>query len=124
MSDDRKTLLWPWIVALLIGLPLLYVVSFGPACWLVSRDALPRLRTARLYRPLVRIVITDTLPVSGILRWYSGLLDQEIPFCESFGVHTSTVLEMNMWLSDDDRRQQECQSFELSIFDEVADEAR
>jgi hypothetical protein len=30
MSDKRKAL-WPWIVALLIGLPVLYVASFGPA---------------------------------------------------------------------------------------------
>jgi hypothetical protein len=29
MSDDRK-FIWPWIVALLIGLPVLYVVSSGP----------------------------------------------------------------------------------------------
>jgi hypothetical protein len=28
MSDARKPL-WPWIVALLIGLPVLYVASFG-----------------------------------------------------------------------------------------------
>ena len=33
---DRKQPLWPWIVALLIGLPVLYVASFGPACWIVS----------------------------------------------------------------------------------------
>ena len=37
MSDDRKKPLWPWIVALLIGLPVLYVASFGPACWITSR---------------------------------------------------------------------------------------
>jgi hypothetical protein len=30
MTDDRKPI-WPWIVALLIGLPVLYVVLFGPA---------------------------------------------------------------------------------------------
>ena len=31
MNDDRKKPLWPWIVALLIGLPVLYVLSSGPA---------------------------------------------------------------------------------------------
>jgi hypothetical protein len=30
MSDLRKPF-WPWIVALLIGLPVLYVLSSGPA---------------------------------------------------------------------------------------------
>jgi hypothetical protein len=36
MSDDRKKPLWTWIVALVIGLPVLYVASFGPACWWLS----------------------------------------------------------------------------------------
>jgi hypothetical protein len=36
MSDDRKKPVWPWITALLIGLPVLYLVSFGPACWITS----------------------------------------------------------------------------------------
>ena len=35
MDDERNCLLWPWIV---IGLlPVLYVLSFGPARWIVSR---------------------------------------------------------------------------------------
>ncbi len=29
MSDDRKSSLWPWIVALLIGLPVMYVGSYA-----------------------------------------------------------------------------------------------
>jgi hypothetical protein len=37
MNDDRKKLVWPWIVALLIALPMLYVLSFGPACWFAGR---------------------------------------------------------------------------------------
>src|SRR5262245_3260594 len=31
---DKPRRLRPWIVAALIGLPVLYVGSFGPACWL------------------------------------------------------------------------------------------
>jgi hypothetical protein len=27
---DRKTPLWPWIVALLIGMPVIYVLALGP----------------------------------------------------------------------------------------------
>ena len=30
--------LWPILTAALIGLPVLYVASFGPACWLASRN--------------------------------------------------------------------------------------
>src|SRR5579872_2484163 len=37
MTDERKKAVWPWIAALLIGLPVLYIASFGPACWITSR---------------------------------------------------------------------------------------
>jgi len=37
MSEERKKLIWPSIAAMLVVLPVLYVVSFGPVCWLVSR---------------------------------------------------------------------------------------
>ncbi len=37
MSDGSARPLWPWIVALLIGVPMLYVASFGPACRLEDR---------------------------------------------------------------------------------------
>ena len=36
MSEPQKKPVWPWIVPLLIGLPVLYVVSFGPVCWLTA----------------------------------------------------------------------------------------
>ena len=38
MNDDRKKPLWPWIVALLIGLPVLYVLSSGPTVTMAWRD--------------------------------------------------------------------------------------
>jgi hypothetical protein len=39
MSDDRKKPLWSWIVALLIGLPVLYALSYGP--WIYFQYAVP-----------------------------------------------------------------------------------
>ena len=36
MSEERKKPVWPWIAALLIGLPVLYLASFGPAYWLTG----------------------------------------------------------------------------------------
>jgi hypothetical protein len=38
MSDDRKSPVWPWIVALVIGLPVMYVASSGPM-QMVSRSS-------------------------------------------------------------------------------------
>jgi hypothetical protein len=43
MSDEKRTSVWPWIVAMLIGLPVLHVLSFGPACWMASRSRVPHL---------------------------------------------------------------------------------
>ncbi len=36
MREHRKPQIWPWIAALLVGLPVLYVASFGAACWWAS----------------------------------------------------------------------------------------
>ena len=51
--DERKRAFGPWIVAAVIGVPALYVVSFGPACWLSSRIQ-PSGRTASvIYSPVI-----------------------------------------------------------------------
>ena len=53
MSDERKPL-WPWIVALLFGLPVLHVLSFGPACWLTSRMNFGAGIIPVVYAPIVK----------------------------------------------------------------------
>lgn len=56
MSDDRNISHLPhWIAAMLIGLPVLYVASVGPACWLVDREMLP-METAVIYEPVLQNV--------------------------------------------------------------------
>ncbi len=76
MSDDRKTPLWPWIVALLIGLPVLYIVSFGPACWAESqtfgRTDFPTITVPRFHRPLLRIANGRGI-AAQFLVWYANL---------------------------------------------------
>jgi hypothetical protein len=76
--SDRKTPLWPWIVALLIGLPVMYVASFGPACWLTA-DPRPidplgrRLRPSSgmiIYWPLGRLADRGPIFVASWLRWW------------------------------------------------------
>jgi hypothetical protein len=75
MSDDRKKPVWPWIAALLIGLPALYVLSFGPACYLVSNQTVSSKNAWRAFRPLARLgVYGPEWATSGISRyarlWY------------------------------------------------------
>src|SRR5262249_25893692 len=77
MSHDRKKASpWPWIVALLIGLPVLYVASFGPACWLFGRGILPCELTIDAYRPLIHLSFSQA-PISGWLRWYARSGDRQ-----------------------------------------------
>ncbi len=53
MNDVRKNPLWPWIVALLIGLPVTYVASFGPACGMWTYDWISDDTFILAYGPLV-----------------------------------------------------------------------
>src|SRR5262245_39535444 len=79
MSENRKIRVWPWITALLIGLPVLYVVSFGPACWISSRGPVgtseTSARSAKIvciaYRPMMWICDTSPKFVRSGIAWYS-----------------------------------------------------
>ena len=56
MSEERKKPLWPFIGAWLIGLPVLYVASFGPACWISSRTDHGKRPLPFLYRPILKLM--------------------------------------------------------------------
>ena len=72
MSDDRNTQLWPWIVALLIGLPVLYVASFGPACWLADRYASAWNVVWDVYYPLAAVTERGPARLSNALMEHSS----------------------------------------------------
>jgi hypothetical protein len=76
MSEERRPL-WPWIVALLIGLPVLYVVSFGPACWLTSQrygwSKLQPHRAMIIYYPLGALAAKRDTIHSRCLCWWMTL---------------------------------------------------
>ncbi len=65
MSDGRKNAgVGPWIVALLIGLPVLYVLSFGPACALIEREILPEsAMTSCFFQPCLALATDAPEPV-------------------------------------------------------------
>jgi hypothetical protein len=72
MSNDRKKPLWPWIVALLIGLPVLYAASFGPACWLTGRCKSLHPIFQKTYFPLGRVSHGWTPFLEG-LCWFGSV---------------------------------------------------
>ena len=84
MSDDRKPL-WPWVVALLIGLPVLYVASFGPAMALYARGRIPLDAAAIVCGPTARCM-TDRHCPRPITNWMAqwanlfGVSDIELFF--------------------------------------------
>ena len=76
---DKPRCLWPWIVAVLVGVPVLYVLSFGPACWLALNGRLPPRgygmspAQMRFYDPVFWIMHSGPEPVRGALAWYNEL---------------------------------------------------
>jgi hypothetical protein len=72
MGDKRKKAgVWPWIVALLIGLPVLYVASSGPAYRLASREHVSFDSVNSVYEPVDWIVIRCPDAVQGAwIDWF------------------------------------------------------
>jgi hypothetical protein len=78
MSDDRKK---PgvafWASVAVVCLPLLYVLSFGPACWITSRVNFGARSISVIYRPIAWTLgnpETRTIPsvtIAKAFRWYA-----------------------------------------------------
>jgi hypothetical protein len=78
---SRPRPLWPWIAAKVIAVPVLYVASFGPACWIVARPEGPTVRSRRMlvvYWPLGRAALQSNY-VGDAIEWWmtAGLSDSD-----------------------------------------------
>jgi hypothetical protein len=80
MGEDRSKPVCPWIAILLIGLPMLYLASFGPACWLAnSGNANADRAVHNFYGPLTEVgkrAYAWGIPLGyekNPLVWYAGL---------------------------------------------------
>jgi hypothetical protein len=77
-TKRRGPLLWLagrsrrfWIVGAL--LPVLYVASFGPACWISSRAKYGNLTVLpAVYLPLLEVMWSD-MRIFGAFHWYADL---------------------------------------------------
>ena len=72
-SDRKKPGVAFWATVGLVVLPLLYVASFGPACWFVGEGHLPVNALWRIYRPLAQIVTNQKRSIAGdaLCEWAS-----------------------------------------------------
>lgn len=69
-----------WTLAAVVGLPVLYVASFGPACWLTDRDVMSGHLTWFAYHPLASfLVICESERMREVIiaygEWGSGQLE-------------------------------------------------
>jgi len=69
-----------WTLAALIGLPVAYFASFGPACWLADRDLMSRDLTWLAYDPLASfLAICESERIREVLiafgEWGGGQLE-------------------------------------------------
>lgn len=72
MDDRKKQSPWPWIVAGVVMLLVLYVLSTGPVVWLSSNGHLPE-EVERvlvfLYIPLEWLQV-NSVTANDLLNWY------------------------------------------------------
>src|SRR5262245_45994825 len=72
MSDER-TPVGSWIAALLIGLPVLYPLSSGPACWRVSHGTVSSKAAWRGVRPVACVGVHGPEWAKATITSYAGL---------------------------------------------------
>ena len=84
MSEYGNRRIWPWIMALLIGLPVLYVASFGPACWIAGDNEFAISSILNVYYPILSAARFTRREVSeGVFE--HGRLDRWIEWYATLG---------------------------------------
>lgn len=76
-QTGRRTFVIAWVASLLVGV-LLYVLSFGPACWIVTRTSVPdgswpHQTFCFVYGPVTNAVLWTPESLEGVINWYVGL---------------------------------------------------
>ena len=81
MTDElKKAGVCSWIAGLLIGLPVLYVASFGPACWINRGTTVGGKAMWTVYYPILFAANRSTF-TDDALHWYArlGALESQAP---------------------------------------------
>ena len=78
MSEERMRPGWTfWTVVALFAVLVGYPLSFGPACWIISRMH-SRIPVAELiYRPVIWAWINSPSPIQKAGIWYASLAAQD-----------------------------------------------
>jgi hypothetical protein len=70
--NSERRLQWPALILVVLSLPLLYVLSIGPANGLLLTHRISRATTNRVYAPLIWIADSSNT-AEGALDWYCDL---------------------------------------------------
>lgn len=73
MCEPQKKNVWPSTVTVLIGLPVLYVALFGPACWLATSWPPLRRPVNSIYSPAARAYFKTPNAVGIAINWYANI---------------------------------------------------
>jgi hypothetical protein len=60
-------------LAAAIALPILYVLSFGPACWIAGRGNISEAAVERFYRPILLQLVHGPDRLNAPLSWYGSI---------------------------------------------------
>jgi hypothetical protein len=71
--SERKPASGFWITVALVAVLVLYPLSFGPACWIVSRTNAGADWLPFCYRPIITGLSIDRTSLSAVIQWYSRL---------------------------------------------------
>ncbi len=77
-----------WTLAVTLSLPVLYVASFGPTCWISSRTGIGSRAVAVVYQPMLRLCMRNTYLGDAFL-WYAAIGTRN-------GIHTARDVERNI----------------------------
>jgi hypothetical protein len=75
---------WWILTAALIGLPILYVLSFGPACWVSNRLTTGERVLSVAYQPMLWLWMRTSGPAK-VVEWYALLGNTD----ESHAINTN-----------------------------------
>lgn len=70
--ETKKRWSWPVWIGVAIAIPVLYILSIGPACWLTRAGILPFQVTKTLCRPIIAMLIRSPEWVWDAAGWYPG----------------------------------------------------
>jgi hypothetical protein len=74
---NRRELWAKWTLAMVISLPILYVGSFGPACWLTSHHNSCSGFVSHIYWPFFEIIFHRNYAIRKPILWYCCLYSRD-----------------------------------------------